>query len=542
MAIRKIFVGSLPQNISDNTLFAEFGRYGTVEEVFIKPGCEPGRQWAFVTFATAEQAQHAKESCDRNLVIPGHDRACDVMLAKNQGMFGQQSIVSGAGTAGAAPVAAASGTVGRKIFVGSLPDGITSEEVNDEFLRYGQVEEVFMKANCEPGRQWAFVTYATQEEASVAVQLTHGLLQFPGSVRPCEVTVAKNQGLFGQNPIAPAGAFDSFGNGVATPIVVQPTITSYAAPGQAAPAGRKIFVGSLPDGISESDLRLEFSRYGQIVDIYLKVGAEPGRQWAFVTFATPEEALVAKQSCDRVLTFPGARQACEVTLAKNQGMFGQDPLDGKPAQPVQQVYQTVAGYQVPVAAAPAVVDGPRKIFVGSLPDSITDGALRAEFSRYGQVTDCFLKQGCESGRQWAFITFSTPDEAAYAKDATDRVLTFPGAEKACEVMLAKNQGKFGQNPVGTGSSVTTAAPAPAATTIYAGAGAAQPPPPAAPAPVHLTTWRMYQTAGGLPYYHNHTTGVTQWECPVELQVPGQGAYGNAPAQAAVAGAVRYAPY
>ena len=61
MAGRKIFVGSLPNNISDPALRAEFSKYGQVEEVFVKPGCESGRQWAFVTFATAEQAQHAKE-------------------------------------------------------------------------------------------------------------------------------------------------------------------------------------------------------------------------------------------------------------------------------------------------------------------------------------------------------------------------------------------------------------------------------------------------------------------------------------------------
>eukprot|EP00971_Amphidinium_carterae_P067899 1344040-Amphidinium_carterae.1 len=91
--------------------------------------------------------------------------------------------------------------------------------------------------------------------------------------------------------------------------------------------------------------------------------------------------------------------------------------------------------------APAVVDGPKKIFVGSLPDNITEGPLRvarhaqwslsrcrlqlntalcfthaklqslwpdrgktlvsaqsqAEYQRYGQVIDVFVKPGCEPG-------------------------------------------------------------------------------------------------------------------------------------------------
>merc|ERR1719343_1954873 len=115
---------------------------------------------------------------------------------------------------------------------------------------------------------------------------------------------------------------------------------------------------------------------------------------------------------------------------------------GMRAMPMAQVVMPPPAIQSGSSAA-----GPVKIFVGSLPDSITDMALRAEFSKYGQVTDCFLKQGCETGRQWAFVTFATPEQAQFAKDATDRILTFPGGMKACEVMLAKNQGKCGQAPL-----------------------------------------------------------------------------------------------
>jgi len=46
---------------------------------------------------------------------------------------------------------------------------------------------------------------------------------------------------------------------------------------------------------------------------------------------------------------------------------------------------------------------------------------------------------------------------------------------------------------------------------------AAPPPPTTPPPAHLTPWRAYATAAGLPYYHNSTTGVTQWECPPDLK-------------------------
>eukprot|EP00927_Polykrikos_kofoidii_P000057 TRINITY_DN10026_c0_g1_i1.p1 TRINITY_DN10026_c0_g1~~TRINITY_DN10026_c0_g1_i1.p1 ORF type:complete len:601 (+),score=88.30 TRINITY_DN10026_c0_g1_i1:68-1804(+) len=574
---RKIFVGSLPLGITEHMLKAEFNRYGTVEEVFVKPNCEPSRQWAFVTFAGEEQARLAKESCDRQLIFPGADKPCDVMLAKNQGMYGQ----SGHGARTVYPpqnneysmqppaqTRPAPGFQAKKIFVGSLPDGIPEPVVRAEFSKYGVIEDIFVKQGCEPGRQWGFITFASADKAQYAQEMTNGALMFPGATRPCEVTVARNQGMFGQTMT------DGFG-GASQEV------------GGCGP--RKIFVGSLPDGINDLMLRTEFSKYGQITDVFLKDGCESGRNWAFVSFATPDQAQLAKTSCDRVLMFPGCEQPCEVTMARNQGMFGQETVEtgyvnqsgaispvhgGQQHQPYQQGY--CGGAAASAQHAPAVQDGPKKIFVGSLPDHITEGVLRAEFSKFGQIVDVFLKQGSEQpDHRWAFVTFATHDQAQYAKEATDRILVIPGAQKACEVMLAKNQGKFGQgnsqgyggggggygagygggsgygggncggsnyggNGAGYGSNAGTPGCGGAGYGGCAGGGggvqyeSAQPPPPVTPPPAHLNPWRVYKTAAGLPYYHNHTTGVTQWEAPPEIL--------NANNCGGCGGGNRYAPY
>lgn len=421
--------------------------------------------------------------------------------------------------------------MGKKVFVGGLPDGVQDGLLRSTFSQYGQVEDVFVKPNCEPGRQWAFVTFATEDQAAHAKAMCDRQLTFPGGDRPCDVMVAKNQGMYGQNP----GTSATPDHRTLTP----------ATPAVAADGPKKVFVGSLPDDITEEQLRAEFCKYGAITDVFVKPGCESGRQWAFVTFCTPTEAHQAKASTDRVLMFPGSLRACEVTLARNQGMFGHDPVH-TPQH---------ASYEPPNPSSSV----PRKIFVGSLPDDITETTLRAEFSRYGQLQDVFIKTNCESGRQWAFLTFATPEQAALAKEHTDRVLQLPGASRPCEVMLARNQGKFGQEPlagVGTSAPVAAVAARPAGVyTVYAQPGvpavaappapvAGQPPPPTAPPPPHLTTWRCYYTVAGLPYYHNSATGVTQWECPPELQVP---AAPPAPAPAYAAAPVfaaqpRYAPY
>lgn len=42
---------------------------------------------------------------------------------------------------------------------------------------------------------------------------------------------------------------------------------------------------------------------------------------------------------------------------------------------------------------------------------------------------------------------------------------------------------------------------------------------------------MYKTVAGLPYYHNHVTNVTQWECPPELQAARMSVEPRSPAHA-----------
>merc|ERR1719277_1826155 len=280
--------------------------------------------------------------------------------------------------------------------------------------------------------------------------------------------LAKNQGKFGQAEEAPS-ASDSY--------------ASFEGTSSGGSTAKKIFVGSLPDSITEVVLREEFSRYGQITELFLKTGCESGKQWAFISYAVAEEAQLAKTSTDRLLSFPGSDRAVECMIARNQGKNGSDPI---------------------VQATPASADlaqGPVKIFVGSLPDSINETVLRAEFSKYGQITDVFLKTGCESHKQWAFVIFAAHSQAQHAKDSTDRVLMVPGASNPCEVMFAKFQGKNGQDPLHSTSGSSGGIPAP---------------PPMSQMPPQYA-WRVYQTPQGLTYYHNHLTNVTQWECPMELQ-------------------------
>mmetsp|Transcript_135389 Transcript_135389/g.337787 ORF Transcript_135389/g.337787 Transcript_135389/m.337787 type:complete len:305 (+) Transcript_135389:2-916(+) len=292
--------------------------------------------------------------------------------------------------------------------------------------------------------------------------------------------MAKNQGMFGQQAATPdehsAAQYASMNRSAIVP--------AGAPPMQEGP--RKILVGSLPDGVSAEIVRSAFEQYGTIIDIYVKPNCEPGRQWAFVTYSAHHEAQRAKLATDRVLMIPGAHQTCEVLFARSDGsnqVAGSAPSS------------SMAANGVPGSGGSST----SKIFVGSMPGNVTERDLRAEFSRYGHILDAFAKPDCEPGRQWGFVLFAKPEEASIAKECSDRLLSFPGSDRPCEVMLARNRQEGGR-PEHADQQTARQQPQSAAEEFD----------------VKSTTWRVYHTKDGNPYYHNTATNVTQWERPHDL--------------------------
>lgn len=57
-----------------------------------------------------------------------------------------------------------------------------------------------------------------------------------------------------------------------------------------------------------------------------------------------------------------------------------------------------------------------KLFVGSLPWSITNDTLREMFAQYGEITDAVVINDRESGRSkgFGFVTFAKEDDAQKA--------------------------------------------------------------------------------------------------------------------------------
>ncbi len=64
-----------------------------------------------------------------------------------------------------------------------------------------------------------------------------------------------------------------------------------------------------------------------------------------------------------------------------------------------------------------------KLYVGNLSFKTTDQELRGHFEQYGNVTDVYIAMDRESGRPrgFAFVTFSTGDEAKLAAEKSNGV-------------------------------------------------------------------------------------------------------------------------
>ena len=76
--ISVISVLPAPNNITEDTIRATFEQYGHIEEVK-----RVGHHYV-VTYASAEQALHAKERCAFVLTFPESERSCDVMEPESE--------------------------------------------------------------------------------------------------------------------------------------------------------------------------------------------------------------------------------------------------------------------------------------------------------------------------------------------------------------------------------------------------------------------------------------------------------------------------
>lgn len=145
-----LVVLGLPWTTTEETMRTYFEQYGEVVMVQVKTDKSgKSRGFGFVRFA--------KSSIQNKLLSMRHfidGRWCDVRVPLSK----------------AESEATKAAQLSRKIFVGRLPDSITTEDLRTHFSEYGTLTDVFIP---KPFRNFAFVTFGTSDMAQSIFKHKH---------------------------------------------------------------------------------------------------------------------------------------------------------------------------------------------------------------------------------------------------------------------------------------------------------------------------------------------------------------------------------
>lgn len=203
--------------------------------------------------------------------------------------------------------------MGRKIFVGRIPVEATAEDLQLYFSQFGQVLDAYLPKDAKKisHRGFGFVTFAEESTAEHVSQRRHEILGH---------LIAVDR---------------------ASPLDETPSVGVYAPCG----LGKKIFIGRIPVEATTEDLRLYFSQYGRILDVYLPKDAKKisHRGFGFVTFAEESAAEHVAQKAHEIL---GHRIAVDRAAPLDETRSGLKPsnaLFGGAGGPLRGSSSTLSG-------------------------------------------------------------------------------------------------------------------------------------------------------------------------------------------------------
>jgi len=156
--------------------------------------------------------------------------------------------------------------------------------------------------------------------------------------------------------------------------------------------GRKIFIHNVSEESQYEDFQEAVEKFGEVTDFF-----NPGRGFAFVTFSTNEEAQACIAAMDSTEV---AGRTIQMNIARPKGDRGGD-RGGRGGGRGRGGGGGGGGRD---AAAEGL-----KLFVHNVSEDTSNEDLGEAFGKHGTVTDSY-----NTGKGFAFITFSTADEAQAA--------------------------------------------------------------------------------------------------------------------------------
>ncbi|KAK6914534.1 RNA recognition motif domain [Dillenia turbinata] len=268
-----LWVGNLTADVTDSDLMELFGKYGALDNIT----SYSSRGFAFVYFKRMEDARAAKDALQG---APLRGNSIKIELARPA----KQS---------------------KHLWVGGFGPSVTKEKLEEEFLRFGKIEDFkFLR-----DRNTAFVDYFRLEDACQAMKSMNGKRIGGDQIRvdylrsqplrreqwhehAASDAHFPNRSMGPDSSWAPQGSFRSFSeSGHSGPKQQQPFITSSGRRGEGQPS-KVLWVGYPPSvQIDEQMLHNAMILFGEIE----RIKSFPSRHYSFVEFRSVDEARRAKE-------------------------------------------------------------------------------------------------------------------------------------------------------------------------------------------------------------------------------------------------------
>ncbi|GAB67191.1 RNA-binding protein [Plasmodium cynomolgi strain B] len=268
----------------------------------------------------------------------------------------------------------------------------------------------------------------------------------------------------------------------------------------APPVSIKLFIGRVPKSMEEEQVRPIFEEFGIVKEVVIirdKI-TNIHKSSAFVKMASISEADNAIRSLNNQRTLDPQLGSLQVKYASGEIMklgFPQNIESG-----VDQA----------------------KLFIGSLPKSITEESVKEMFSPYGSVEEVFIMKDNSTGlgKGCSFVKFAYKEQALYAINSLNGKKTLEGCARPVEVRFAEPK-----------SAKQTQIPMTLQPMQNAAHGISSQPHVTSPNninfgnnfgvnnnyPRQVGAWKEYYSGEGRPYYYNEQTNTTQWEMPKEFE-------------------------
>uniref|UniRef100_A0A672MC00 Heterogeneous nuclear ribonucleoprotein A3 homolog 2-like n=1 Tax=Sinocyclocheilus grahami TaxID=75366 RepID=A0A672MC00_SINGR len=182
--LRKLFIGGLSFETTDDSLRAHFEQWGTLTDCVVNPNTKRSRGFGFVTYSNVFEVDASMEArphkVDGRLVEP--KRA--VSREDSNKPFAHTTV--------------------KKIFVGGIKDDTEEDHLRDYFIPFGKIEAIEIMVDHKTGnkRGFAFVTFDDHDAVDrIVIQKYHTV-----NGHNCEVRKAlskqemQNTGNYGGSP------------------------------------------------------------------------------------------------------------------------------------------------------------------------------------------------------------------------------------------------------------------------------------------------------------------------------------------------------